>query len=179
MFKELNEKLQKFLEEATMVASNHATFEDFYNYCIKNPKLQQKIYFQYLNTIRIPSDTINHAWKKYKTTCEQWLDALNNITNIQNASKSKEKFLGRPCYLCRILGYGDFGIVLADCPDYFYITTLFKDHPNSIDNWIKMGSIRRLASQPPAPDTLKGSSVAHDGIEPNNIITYLKKKIKP
>lgn len=44
MFKELNEKLQKFLEEAAIVASNHATFEDFYNYCIKNPKLQNGFY---------------------------------------------------------------------------------------------------------------------------------------
>lgn len=177
--KTLNEKLEQFFEEAAMVASNHPTFEDFYNYCLKNPKLKQKLYFSYLNdTIRIPSDTINHAWKKHKTTCEQWIDALNNIKNIQNVNLSKDKVLGRPCYLCRVLGFADFGIALADCPQYFYVMTLFKDHKNSIDNWIKMGSIRRLTSHPSASDTSKSSSVAHDGIEPNNIITYIKQKIK-
>ena len=39
--KTVNEKLEQFFEEAAMVASNHAIFEDFYNYCLKNPKLKQ------------------------------------------------------------------------------------------------------------------------------------------
>lgn len=31
----------------------------------------------------------------------------------------------------------NYGAVLMDCPDYFYITTAFIDNKNSIDNWIQ------------------------------------------
>ncbi len=179
IFKTLNEQLELYInEEAAMLKARQDTFEQFYNYCIKNPKLQQKIYYECFNGhIRIPSDTINHAWKKHKTTCEQWLDALSSLTNIQEASKSKDKTLGRPTFLCRILGYKDFGIAMADCPDYLYIMTLFVDHINSINNWIQTGSIRRPASQLPAPVS-NADSVTHDGLEPNNIIQYIIEKIK-
>ena len=175
----INEKYTKYFnEEAAMLKAPQDTFEQFYNYCIKNPKLQQKIYYECFNGhIRIPSDIINHTWKKHKTTCEQWLDALSNLTNIQEASKSKDKTLGRPTFLCRILGYKDFGIAMADCPDYLYIMTLFVDHINSINNWIQTGSIRRPASQLPAPVS-NTDSVTHDGFEPNNIIQYIIEKIK-
>ena len=179
--KTLNEKLEQFFEEAAMVASNHPTFEDFYNYCLKNPKLKQKLYFSYLNdTIRIPSDTINHAWKKHKTTCEQWIDALNNIKNIQAAGLSRKKIQQRSVYLCRILGFTDFGIAFMDCPKYFYIQTLFVDKINKIDSWIYVESGGQLTGKPSA--SLEDEDIFNiRRVRPpysNNIITYIKEKIK-
>lgn len=166
-------------EEAAMQQAPQKTFEDFYQFCKNNPKLDQKYYYICFNgKIRIPSDTINHAWKKHKTTCEQWLDALSNLSNIINAQQSTDKNLGRLSYLCRIIGFKNYGIVLADCPQYFYVMTLFEDTIVSIDNWIKMGSIGRSASQLQTPVKSQGSdSVTHDQYQPNNIITYIVNKI--
>ena len=171
--------IEEMEEAAAMQKAPQKTFEDFYNFCRSNPKLQQKYYYTCFDGhIRIPSDTINHAWKKHKTTCEQWLDALSSLNNIVNAQKSCDKNLGRESYLCRILAAKDYGIVLADCPNYFYIMTLFQDHIHSIDNWIQMGSVGRLTSQLSAPvRSLEPDSVTHDPHEPNNIITYIKGKI--
>lgn len=180
-FKRLNEQLKQFVEEAAMVASNHNTFEEFYKYCIKNPKLQQKIYFQcYSNTIRIPSDTINHAWKKHGTTCEQWIDALNNIKNIQAAGKSRKKIQQHNVYLCRIMGFTDFGVVLMDCPKYLYIQTVFVDKINKIDSWIYVESGGQLTGKPSASLGEQDISNIRRVRPPysNNIITYIKEKIK-
>lgn len=179
VFLKLNEQLQRYMnEEAAMKQAPQNTFEQFYAYCIKNPKLQQKLYYECFNGhIRIPSDTINHAWKKHKTSCEQWLDMLSNISNIMNVGKSKDKTLGRPTILCRIRGREDYGFAMADCPDYFYVMTLFEDPINSIDNWIETGSIRRPISQLSAPVS-KADSVTHGGIKPNDIIHYIIEKIK-
>ena len=111
--KTLNEKLEQFFEEAAMVASNHLTFEDFYNYCLKNPKLKQKLYFSYLNdTIRIPSDTINHAWKKHKTNkIDSWIyvESGGQLTGKPSASLEDEDIFNirrvRPPYSNNIITY--------------------------------------------------------------------------
>lgn len=180
IFKNLNEQLQVYLtEEAAMLKAPQDTFEQFYNYCIKNPKLQQKIYYQCFDGhIRIPSDTINHAWKKHKTTCEQWLDALSNLTNIQNAAKSKKQIQQKDVYLCRLLAFKDFGIAFMDCPKYLYIMTTFIDNPNTIDSWIYVESGGQLTGKPSAS---LGDNSSIRRVRPqdsNNIIQYLIEKIK-
>lgn len=179
-FKILNEQLEAFLEEAAMMKAPQETFEEFYKFCIANPKLDQKYYYVCFNgNIRIPGDTINHAWKKHKTTCEQWLDALSSLTNIVNAQKSKKKIQQRDVYLCRILAHKDYGIVFMDCPKYFYIQTLFIDNINTIDSWIYVESGGQQTGKPSASlgDNSNIRRVRpHDS---NNIINYLIQKIKP
>lgn len=176
----INEQYTKYFnEEAAMLRAPQDTFEQFYNYCIKNPKLQQKIYYECFNGhIRIPLDTINHAWKKHKTTCEQWLDALSNLTNIQNAAKSKKQIQQKDVYLCRLLAFKDFGIAFMDCPKYLYIMTTFIDNPNTIDSWIYVESGGQLTGKPSASlgDTSNIRRVRPQ--DSNNIIQYLIEKIK-
>jgi len=177
-FKKLNEKLEFIVEEAAMVESPIRKFENFYNYCLKNPNLKQKIYYTcFEGTIRIPSDTINHDWNEHKTTLEQWLDVLGSLKNIENAGLSKRKVIGRPMYLCRILAAGDFGVAFADCPKYMYIQTIFKSTIRGIDEWIKNGSVTLPTNNPSASS---GNSNVDSSrfTEPNNIILYLKGKIK-
>ena len=62
---------------------------------------------------------------------------MSNIYNIQNACISRKRVNGCTTYLCRILGFKDYGITLTPAKvDYVYINTLFYDEPNHIDNWI-------------------------------------------
>lgn len=181
IIKETNKLLENYIFEdaAAMKESPIKNFENFYRYCIKHPNLKQKIYLNYYNgTIRIPRDTINHDWNEHRTTCEEWLDALNNIKNIENACLSKRKVIGRPMYLCRILGAGDFGVALADCPNYLYIQTLFRDNLNTIDNWIKNGSVTLPTNNPSASSESNFTVDSSRFTEPDNIILYLKQKIK-
>lgn len=174
-----NDRKTGLNENAAMKASPYNSFEEFYNFCRKNPKLQQKYYFICCNgKLRIPSDTINHAWKRHQTSCEQWLDYLSNVSNIQNAQMSKKKIQQRDVYLCRVLGYIDFGVVLMDCPNYFYVQTLFTDHPNSIDSWIETESITRQTGKPSASLGDNSSIRRVCAIDSNNIVTYLVNKIK-
>ena len=166
-------------EEAAMIASKHNSFEEFYNYCLKNPKLEQKLYFEcFSGTIRVPSDTINHAWKKHKTTCEQWLDMFSNIHNIQNAQKSKKQIQQRDVYLTRIMGFKDYGVAFMDCPKYMYIQTLFIDNANKIDSWIYVESGGQLTGKPLASLGDNSNIRRVRPTDSNSIIAYIKEKIK-
>lgn len=181
VFKMLNEKLEAILEEAAMYKFNKPTFKDFYEYVIKNPKCK-KCYFEitYPYNLRIASDTIIHDFNKHKTTFKEWDDCLSNIENIQNADLSKKKLHSSKAdvYLLHIIGKKDYGIVLQIENKYNLIRTLFIDHPNSIDNWIRTDGAGVLTSQLSAPDTSKGSSVTISSQPSNDIIQYILEKIK-
>ena len=166
---------------AAMYKSNKPTFKDFYDYVIKNPKAK-KSYFEITKPykLRIPSDTILHDYKKHEITFDNWNDCLSNLNNIINASISKTKIASSPAEiaLCRILGKKDFGVSIQLEKTYNQIMTIFIDHPNTIDNWIKTGAAGGSASQLQTSDTSKSSSVTQSSQAPNNIITYIKEKIK-
>ena len=143
--REINKILEQYLdEEAAMYKSNQPTFEDFYNYVIKNPKCK-KCYFEMIKPykLRIPSDTILHDYKKHNMILQYWQDCISNLENIQNASISKDKLYSSKAdiILCRILGFKDYGITLQLEKNYIQITTCFYDNQNAIDNWIKTGSL--------------------------------------
>ena len=127
-------------EESAMQPAVGWTFNQFYNWSIKNKNPKQKLYFEIKNTrIRIPSDTILHDFNRHKINIPQWDDCISNLHNIQNYCESKKSVNGNTTYLCRILGYKDFGVTLsAGKAGYLYINTIYIDHPNSIDNWISM-----------------------------------------
>lgn len=173
--------MKKINEEAAMYKSNQPTFKDFYEYVIKNPKCK-KCYYEITNpyNLRIPSDTVKHSYKKHNLSFKEWDDALSNLENIQNASISKDKLASSkaPIALIRVLGFKDYGITIQMEREYNQITTLFIDHPNTIDNWIRTGGAGGPASQLQASDTSKGSSVTQSSQPPDNIITYIKNKIK-
>ena len=118
-----------------MYKSNKPTFEDFYDYVIKNPKAKDS-YFVFKNiNVRIASNAIIHAYKKHETKLDTWITILNNLKNISNIGISKKTQSGNNMFLIRI--ENNYGTVLMDCPDYFYITTAFVDNKNTIDSWIK------------------------------------------
>ena len=120
---------------AAMYKSNKPTFEDFYDYVIKNPKAKDS-YFVFKNiNVRIASNAIIHAYKKHETKLDTWITILNNLKNISNIGISKKTQSGNNMFLIRI--ENNYGTVLMDCPDYFYITTAFVDNKNTIDSWIK------------------------------------------
>ena len=120
---------------AAMYKSNKPTFEDFYDYVIKNPKAKDS-YFVFKNiNVRIASNAIIHAYKKHETKLDTWITILNNLKNISNIGISKKTQSGNNMFLIRI--ENNYGTVLMDCPDYFYITTAFVDNKNTIDGWIK------------------------------------------
>ena len=120
---------------AAMYKSNMPTFKDFYQYVIKNPKAKDS-YFLFKNiNIRIASNAVIHAYKKHETKLDTWITILNNLNNINNIGISKKTQSGNNMFLIRIKD--NYGAVLMDCPDYFYITTAFIDNKNSIDNWIQ------------------------------------------
>lgn len=147
-FVKSNDRRLGLHEEAAMYKSNQPTFKDFYDYVIKN-QMKQKSYFQ-LNKykIRIPSDVIIHDYKKHGTTCEQWMDCLTNIENIQNGCKARKSINGVPTYLCKIKGKNNFGVsFMVAKEDNLYINTCFVDHPNTIDNWINEGSNKQEQPQ--------------------------------
>lgn len=177
---QLNEAIEfSLLENATMLATPLRYFRNFYNYGLAKPKLNQKLYFIPSNiSIRIPTDTINHTWKEHKTTAEQWLDILTNIKNIQNACLAKRRFNGLPIYLCRVsTNHHDYGIALTECPKYFYIQTAFEDDKNSIDNWIKNGSVTQPTNHPSA-SFAKSTVVSSRFTDSIDIIAHLLKKIE-
>lgn len=120
---------------AAMYKSNKPTFQDFYDYVIKNPKAKDS-YFVFKNiNVRIASNAIIHAYKKHETKLDTWITILNNLKNISNIGISKKTQSGNNMFLIRI--ENNYGTVLMDCPDYFYITTAFVDNKNTIDSWIK------------------------------------------
>ena len=176
-----NDRKTGLNEEAAMYKSNQPTFEDFYNYVIKNPKAK-KSYFEITKPykLRIPSDKILHDYKKHGINYDNWNDCLSNLNNIMEASISKTKIASSPAKvaLCRILGKNDYGISIQLEKTYNQITTIFMDHPNTIDNWIKTGAAGGSASQLQTSDTSKSSSVTQSSQTPNNIIAYIKEKIK-
>ena len=180
-FVRMNDRKTGLNEAAAMYKSNQPTFEDYYNYVIKNPK-NKKSYFEINNPykLRIPSDTIIHGYKKHGINYDNWNDCLSNLNNIVKASISKTKIASSPAEvaLCRVLGKNDYGITIQLEKTYNQITTIFIDHPNTIDNWIKTGAAGGSASQLQTSDTSKSSSVTQSSQTPNNIITYIKQKIK-
>lgn len=179
-FVKINDRKTGLNKSAAMYKSNQPTFEAFYNYVLKNPKCK-KCYFQFKNlNIIIPSDTIIHDYKKHNTTYNDFIDCLQNINNIVNAQLSKRKLFSSPAdvALCHVQGAKHYGVVLL-LQNKCEIKTVFADHPNSVDNWIKTDGAGVLASQLPASDTSKGSSVTISSHPSNNIITYIKQKINP
>ena len=173
-------KRRGLCESAAMYRSPLKTFEEFYNQILENPKATNKRYFSLFNdTLRVASDVVIHDWNKHKTTYKEWKDCLSNLKNIQNACLSKKKIQGRKTYLCRILGFKDYGLTLVEEPKYFYVTTCFVDNPNSIDNWIETGMAQRLTNNPSASLSSEDElSVAHVESKPIDIINYIKEKIK-
>ena len=165
-------------EEAAMYRSNQPTFEDFYNYIIRNPK-NKSSYFEFYNgTLRIDNWAVLHAHKKHNMTAQDWLTCISNL-NLVNAGIARKTKSGNRVFLCRLENDQSYGISLIDHPTYLAVSTLFKDHPNSIDNWIKEGSRTQSATQPPSSSRqLNADSVAVAGLDPINIITYIQEKIK-
>ena len=135
MFKSLNKKLKQYLnEEAAMYKSNQPTLEDFYNYVIKNPKAKESYFIPTGLNIRIPSNTILHDFKKHNMGVNDWNYCIKNIRNIKTIGISRKTQSGNNMFLININNL--YGVSLMDCPQFFYITTIFREHPNSINSWI-------------------------------------------
>lgn len=121
-------------EEAAMYKSNQRTFEDFYNYVINNPKAKES-YFIFNNiNIKIASNAILHDYKKHNTSVEDWMYVINHLQDITVCDISNKTQSGNKMLLLCINNV--YGVVLMNCPQFFYITTCFKDHSNTIKAWI-------------------------------------------
>lgn len=170
----------KNFNELSMYKSNLRTFKDFYHYVLTNPNCK-KCYFEFSNKLRISSDTILHDYNKHDITLQNWEDCFNNLNNIIKIDISKKKLYSSKAniFLIHIKGYNDYGLTLQTEKCYNQITTLFLDHPNTIDNWIKNGGVGALTSQLLASDTSKSSSVTLSNHPPINIINQNLNNLNP
>lgn len=166
-------------ENAAMYKSNQPTLKDFYDFVLRNPK-HKKSYFQIAATnIRIPSDTIVHDKKKHTLSYAELEDFLLNLDNIVSACISRKTINGGPAYLMHVKGKVSYGAAMGIARDkcvYFY--TIFVDHPNSIDNWIKEEARTPSAAQPPSSSRHERDSVALLGLASQDIITDIKELVK-
>ena len=180
-FVKSNDRRLGLHEEAAMYKSNQPTFKDFYEYVIKNPKCK-RCYFQFTNnTIRVPSDTILHDYRKHNTTYEEWIDCISNIEHITNASISKKKLgsSNADVAIIHVIGKTDYGVSVQLENGYSQIMTLFVDNSNKIDNWVKTSSAGGLSNKPIASLGTGPISVVQPRQNSDNIIQYIKEKIKP
>ena len=177
-FVRMNDRKTGLNEAAAMYKSNQPTFKDYFNYIIKNPK-NKASYFEFYNgTLRIDNSAIVHTYNKHNMTAQDWINCVNNF-NVINVGIARKTKSGNRVFLCHLKNKKDYGMSLIDHPKYFAISTIFVDHPNSIDNWIKEGSRTQSATQPPGGSRQQNAdSVAFAGLDPNNIITYINQKIK-
>lgn len=179
--KYLNTRLERFLEEAAMYQSNQPTFKDFFNYVTENPKCK-KCYFNITKPfkVRVPSDTILHDFNKHGIRYRDWLDVIQNLDNILNASISRKTLASSkaPVAIIHIKGKLDYGVAIQMDKNYNQITTVFTDNPNSIDNWVRTSPAGGLSDKPIASLGNDPKSVVQPSQDLTNIIMYIKDKIK-